>query len=93
MVETYQLLKVPRANLHVALVVIQALGEVASIGLTAGSVPLRRLSLGDRGGSSSLGGRRRGSSEESGDSSSHHVSDGGSDGDTSSGGCHLEGSY
>jgi hypothetical protein len=60
---TYQLLQVPAADLHVASVVVQALGEVLGVGLATGSAPVGAL-LGLHGRGSGLFSGRRGSATE-----------------------------
>jgi hypothetical protein len=61
--ETYQLLQVPAADLHVASVVVQALGEVPGIGLAASGAPVGAL-LGLHGRGSGLLSGCRGSATE-----------------------------
>lgn len=88
---TYKLLKIPRANLHVALVVVQALGKVLGIGLTALSSPVVGLSGGRRGSGLDLFGSGRAASEHAGQAGTERVANGGSDSDTGGGGGHLGG--
>lgn len=91
MASTYQLVKVPSANGHVALVLIQALAEVADVGLASRSLPravggtalpqsvVHRLSLS---GSSLLSLSRGTAGGTTAEKAADGVSDRGTDGDT-----------
>lgn len=89
--ETYKLLKIPRANLHVTLVVIQALGKVLGIGLTTLSSPVGGLGGGSGGSSLDSFRSGRAAPEHAGDTSTEGVANGRSDSDTGGGGGHLYG--